>query len=75
MKISTYLIVSLLATLGVVTLAFVSHDTNQKDGSLMTILQSILTDQEFLALSKHQQLKILIKIYDMLENHFKRKYS
>ena len=40
--------------------------------SLMDIIQSILNDPEFLALSNKQKLHVLIAIYDILEGHLKK---
>ena len=40
--------------------------------SLMDILYGILNDPEFMSLGKKQQLSILITIYNMVENHFKK---
>jgi len=36
------------------------------------ILQSILSDPEFLALHARQQLQVLLIIYDMLADHYKK---
>ena len=38
--------------------------------SLMDIIQSILNDPEFLALSNKQQLHVLIVMYDAIEAHY-----
>ena len=47
---------------------------NQRDesqnASLMDIIQSILNDPEFLALSNKQQLHVLIVMYDAIEAHY-----
>jgi hypothetical protein len=39
--------------------------------SLMDIIQSILNDPEFLALSNKQQLHVLILMYNAIEGHYK----
>ena len=53
-----------------------SPTSYSKNGpSLMAIIQSILDDPEFLALNTHQQLKILVTIYDMLERHLKTHHN
>jgi len=42
------------------------------ENTLMEIIQSILVDPEFLALSPQKQLHLLIVIYKILENHYKK---
>ncbi len=37
------------------------------------IIQSVLIDPEFLALSSKQQLHVLIVMYDIIEGHLKKK--
>ena len=49
--------------------ASVYKEENQK--SLNELLQSILGDPEFLAIDTPQQLRVLLAIYDILENHYK----
>jgi len=49
--------------------AIVSKEDHQK--SLYEILQSILSDPEFLAIETTRQLHVLLAIYDILENHYK----
>ena len=39
---------------------------------LMDIIQSVLIDPEFLALSSKQQLHVLIVMYDILEGHLQK---
>lgn len=39
--------------------------------TLMDVLQNILNDPEFLALNDKQQLRVLIMIYNYLENFYK----
>jgi len=52
--------------------ASVSIEDNNSNMSLNEILQSILSDPEFLALDSQQQLQVLLTIYDMLVNHYKK---
>jgi hypothetical protein len=40
--------------------------------TLMDIIQSVLNDPEYLALSSKQQLHVLIVMYDILEDHLKK---
>jgi len=39
--------------------------------SFLDIIQRILNDQEFLSLSDHRQLRILLIIYEIFEEHYK----
>jgi len=48
----------------------VYKEENQK--SLNELLQSILGDPEFLAIDTPRQLRVLLAIYDILENHYKK---
>jgi len=41
--------------------------------TLMDIIQSVLNDPEFLALSSKQQLHVLIVMYDIIEGHLQKK--
>jgi len=55
-----------------------SQDTfeiSEKTPSLMEIINEILNDAEFLSLTPQQQLRVLIHIYDMLEEHLKTQYD
>ncbi len=49
-----------------------TEDANNNNMSLNEILQSILSDPEFLALDSQQQLQVLLIIYDMLADHYKK---
>ena len=49
-------------------------DSTEEESGLMKILQTILEDPEFLALSSQKQLVILIEVYDILYEHFKNKH-
>ena len=44
---------------------------NEANLSTMDILQSILSDPEFLALRSQEQLRIWLIIYNILESHYK----
>ena len=43
-----------------------------QNASLMDIIQSILNDPEFLALSNKQQLHVLIAMYNIIEGHLQK---
>jgi hypothetical protein len=51
--------------------------SNERDESkiliFMNIIQNVLNDPEFLALSSRQQLHVLISIYNIIEGHYKSK--
>ena len=57
-------------TLAFAFMAETNHVSNQRDESgnltFMEIIQSILNDPEFLALSSRQQLHVLISIYNVI---------
>ena len=70
----------LILTTTIVLMAFAfaveSSQTDNERGesqnvSLMDIIQSILNDPEFLALSNKQQLHVLILMYNAIESHYK----
>ena len=48
---------------------------NNNNTSLMSILDAILNDPEFLRLDSKQQLQLLMIIYNMLEAHYKRQFG
>ncbi len=48
------------------------ENNNNNNMSMNEILQSILSDPEFLALHARQQLQVLLIIYDMLADHYKK---
>ncbi len=79
MKISVIILSLLIVATLMINVSYTevveSPNSNSKnEASLMTIIQSILNDPEFLALNTHEQLRILITIYDMLERHYKTNY-
>jgi hypothetical protein len=43
----------------------------QPNNNLLSLIEAILNDPEFLALSNRQQMQILLRIYVMLENYLK----
>jgi hypothetical protein len=57
-------------------MAETTHLSNQRDKSenvsLMDIIQSVLNDPEFLALSSKQQLHVLIVMYNAIEAHYNK---
>jgi len=57
-------------------MAETTHLSNQRDESnnsiMMDIIQSVLNDPEFLALSNKQQLHVLIVMYNALEAHYNK---
>ncbi len=48
----------------------VNDNSSDKGPTLMQILQSILKDPEYLALSDYEQLKVLEAIYTILESSY-----
>ena len=50
-------------------------ESSMDNRSLMDIMMAILNDPEFLSLQPHQQLKVLIIIYNMLESLLKQQYG
>jgi hypothetical protein len=48
-----------------------SSEADHPTLSTMDILQSILSDQEFLSLEKEKQLRLIIIIYNMLESRYR----
>jgi len=48
-------------------------NSSNKGPTLMQILQSILQDPEYLALSDYEQLKVLEVIYSLLESGFSQR--
>ena len=51
----------------------ISNERGESNNSiLMDIIQSVLIDPEYLALSSKQQLHVLIAMYDILEGHLKK---
>jgi hypothetical protein len=42
--------------------------------SLISVLETILNDPEFLQLTNGEQLQILIYMYSMIESHYERKF-
>jgi hypothetical protein len=51
----------------------ISNQRGESNNSiLMDIIQSVLIDPEFLALSSKQQLHVLIVMYDILEGHLQK---
>ena len=54
--------------IGLTSLAF-ANGNKENDLTLIQLLQVILNDPEFLALSDQQQLRILYHIYAMLEKY------
>jgi hypothetical protein len=50
----------------------IKEKEKMSENTVMTIIQSILVDPEFLALNPRKQLHLLIVIYDILENHYKQ---
>lgn len=73
MKIS--LIVSLLFTIGIFSESNMMALDNRKASSngayLMNIIRNILNDPYFMALDRHQKLKLLFVIYDVLVDNYK----
>ena len=63
-----------LMALTVTSRQMVEASVNKEDNhkSMNEILQSILSDPEFLALDSRQQLDVLLTIYDLLENQYKK---
>ncbi len=49
-----------------------TKDNNNNNMSMNEILQSILSDPEFLSLDSQQQLQVLLTIYEMLADHYKK---
>ena len=45
--------------------------SHEQQTTLVDILQAILNDPQFLELSNQDQLRLLVMIYNMLENHLK----
>jgi hypothetical protein len=52
-----------------------NNNSYDKGPTLMHILQSILEDPEYLALSDHEQLAVLEVIYSLLESSFRQRKS
>lgn len=48
-----------------------SSVVEQPNNNLLSLIEAILNDPEFLALSNRQQMQILLRIYVMLENYLK----
>jgi len=57
-------------------MAETTHLSNQRDESnnsiMIDIIQSVLNDPEFLALSNKQQLHVLIVMYNAIEAHYNK---
>ncbi len=49
-----------------------TEDNNNSNMSMNEILQSILSDLEFLSLDSQQQLQVLLTIYEMLVDHYNK---
>ena len=47
----------------------------EEQTTMMDVLQAILNDPQFLALSNQDQLRLLVLIYTMLENHLKEQQN
>ena len=65
-----FLFVILATSIGGRSLGDSSIDASDKGATLFQILQNILDDPEYLALSDEQQLAALEVIYSLLEAHY-----
>ena len=49
--------------------------SQEQQTTLVDILQAILNDPQFLELSNQDQLRLLVMMYNMLENHLKEQQN
>ena len=79
MKILKLTIISILLS-GVLvcncnTMALEFTQKTDNNRSLVFVLEKILNDPEFESLDLKQQLRIIIIIYDMLEQHYRQQFG
>lgn len=70
-SISSIITALILSNLVSSLIAYSENDEKQPT-SLMGIIEAILNDAEFVSLKPQQQLRVLVVIYELLENHLKR---
>ncbi len=63
---------AILVVFCLATFMVLADNSQHTESGMIRILQSVLTDPEFLRLSKQLQLDILIAIYQFLEQQFKK---
>ncbi len=64
--------IAILVVFCLVTFMVMADNSQHTESGLIRILQSVLTDPEFLQLNKQLQLDVLIAIYQLLEQQFKK---
>ena len=64
--------IAILVVFCLATFMVMADNSQHTESGMIRILQSVLTDPEFLQLNKQLQLDVLIAIYQFLEQQFKK---
>ena len=73
MKLQFCILVIIVASF--ISLTKQETDPVAKPSNLLSLVEAIINDPEFLALTNRQQIQILLRIYLMLENFLKSNYE
>jgi hypothetical protein len=64
--------IAILVVFCLATFMVMADNSQHTESGLIRILQSVLTDPEFLRLNKQLQLDVIIAMYQFLEQQFKK---